>query len=1184
MLLKSLQIFGFKSFADKTELLFGEGITAVIGPNGCGKSNVVDAIRWVLGEQKASLLRSNSMQDVIFSGTQNRHPLNMAEVILTIENNRGILPVEFREVSITRRLFRSGESEYLLNKVPCRLRDINNLFLDTGIGSSAYTTIENQMINTILSDKAEERRILFEEAAGISKYKHRRRESERQLDKTRQDLLRINDKVQEADRQVRMLARHVEKAKRYKAYFEDLKSFEVGFEYKRYAALSQAIKERRKTVDAAASRQESLRAQIAAVESRIEKMQLTALEKEKELETASRLVSETNEKVIRLDRDISVCGERLINIRQNVSRIDGEIEALEQKINEYTILKSQTESGLIEKESQLEQCRQRLEDAAGELKRFDEQMRTKRNEADNLGREQIQTIQKSGELRNRIGMLKSELSNIMERRANDQREIEQLESRIEEYRDAIEECNKRFAAFDEEQSRLQQSRRTLLDRIEQEDNRYRTLVEREKQLEANIDSCLSQRKFLEGLESAYEGYDAGVKELLRRRLPGLRGILADLITVSDESAVELVEKLLGKTVQTVVFDTDEQLRNALDTLTAEHIGEACIVSLERLGLLASEQTKERPENSVSLRSIVKVAEGCEAIADTLISSFYIVDEGKKAMEWVLRRGRQYRFAGRDGIICNGDGTVVAGTAKTEKAGILQRKQQIEKLTRDIASFEKEHALVVTEKDRCIITRDEAKAALIGIDEKLNLAQRRQQEQQTAAKHYELEIQNIRERMESLRSSLIQLESKAASLEKNIAEDEEQESVSVKRCEELECRVEAARNEVRAMEQERQRTAEKLKNIELEVQALDSRIKRDRDDVERFTKEINLFVRQKETKNAEKRRSADEIADLNTLNERLKLELQYHTSMRAEQEKKRDKVREEYNGILMEIEEERKSLRDVRSEQDALGNTIHEEQLSLTRDEQEQRRIRERIWEVYEIDLETPPETIRPVPDDEQEIISTISMLRERIKHIGQVNLAALEEYESENQRLQELIRQRDDLQTAVDELEKAIKKLDKEARTRFCSTFEEVKKNFSDMFTTLFEGGEAHITLEENVDPLEAPIHINVRPAGKKMRNIQSLSGGERALTAISLLFALYLVKPSAYCILDELDAPLDDANVVRFVKVLRRFSEKTQFIVITHNKQTMEAADMLYGVTQHEKGVSTIVSVKFDNARLKAA
>lgn len=1184
MLLKRLQIYGFKSFADKTELCFGEGMTAVIGPNGCGKSNVVDAIRWVFGEQKASQLRSNNMQDVIFSGTQNRHPLNMAEVVLTIKNNRGVLPVEFSEVSISRRIYRSGESEYHLNKVPCRLRDIHNLFLDTGIGSSAYTTIENTMINCILSDKAEERRILFEEASGIGKYKQRRKDSLRQLDRTRQDLLRINDKVQEADRQVRMLARHVEKAKRYKTYYDDLKSLEVGFEHKRYTALNSAVAQRKNLINEAEAKRETVRAAIATAESRIEKMQLSALEKEKDLEIASRVVSETNEKIVRIDRDISVAIERLNNTKQNIVRFDQDVASLDQQIEESGRLRQQLEKGIVERETLMQQCRERVEGAGIELERFDKRMQERRSRADQLGRDQIDLINQLGELRNRISTAKSNLSNSIERKERGAGELEQLEMRLDEYRDSVEGCQRELEIVDEEHGRLLKSREELLGRIEREEARYQQLLEREKRLEAQIDSSRSQRKFLEGLESAFEGYGAGVRELLTRKLPGTRGILADLIKVTDESALALVEKALGNTVQTVVFDTDDQLRHAVAQLKSENVGEACMVSLERLSQLAGRAASAPPQGAVNLRSIMSVAPGCDAIAENILGSICITDTAERAMELVFQSGAQGCFASRDGVLCNGNGTVVAGTARNEKAGILQRKQQIEKLCRDIKTYEQEYSAVTGEKDLCIMTRDEAKMALIGVDEKLNQGQRRQQEQQTAIKHYELEMGNIRSRISALNPEMVQLAARITALEEETALYEAEEAVLDRKRDDLETSVDGARSEVRAMEEERRALVEQLKNVELEAQGLKNRINQDRQDIQRLTRDMALFSERRQAKSEDKRKAIADIADLDTLQERLKLELQHQTSVRTEQESSRDTVREAYNGMLMEIEEVRKGMRADQTDQETLANSIHDEQLKQSRDEQEQRRIRERIWEVYETDLETPPEPLREIVDEDEEVLRTMAMLRERIKHVGQVNMAALEDYDTESARLKELTTQRDDLQTAVDDLERAVRKLDKEARTQFLATFEEVKKHFSDMFTTLFEGGEAHLVLEENVDPLEAPIHINVRPAGKKMRGVQLLSGGERALTAISLLFALYLVKPSAYCILDELDAPLDDANIGRFVKVLRKFAEKTQFIVITHNKRTMEAADLLYGVTQHEKGVSTIVSVRFDEAQSQAA
>jgi len=1184
MLLRKLQIFGFKSFADKTELIFGEGMTAVIGPNGCGKSNVVDAIRWVFGEQKASQLRSANMQDVIFSGTQNRHPLNMAEVVLTIKNNKGILPVEFSEVSISRRIYRSGESEYQLNKVPCRLRDIHNLFMDTGIGSSAYTTIENTMINSILSDKAEERRILFEEASGIGKYKQRRKESQRQLEKTRQDLLRIGDKVQEADRQVRMLARHVEKAKRYKTYFEDLKSLELGFENKHYCALAASIASHRKLIEEGESLRESARAKIATAESQISKMQLSALEKEKELEIASREVSEINEKIVRIDRDISVNFERLSNLKQNIARFDSEASTLDQQIEEATKLRGQLERGLVDRDAHLQQCQERVSGAGNELARFDEQVKSRRDQADTLGRSQIDLINEISTLRSRLSSLKSNLSNSLDRRQHDQRELELLECKVDEYRDSIDTCKQQLAIVDEEHRNLLQAREVVFARIEKEDARYQTLIEREKHLEAHIASSRSQRKFLEGLESAYEGYGAGVKELLKRKLPGLKGVLADIISVTDDASMGIIEKVLGSAVQTAVFEREEHLRDAIALLQGESAGEACMISLERLAALPS-VTQQSAGNAQRLSSFLKVTPGCEVVAEKLLSSIYLTDTGSDAMDFILKNGSQVRCAGRDGVICNSDGTVVAGKSKNEKAGILQRKQQIEKLASDIIACEAEYATVIEQKDRCIVLRDEAKVEMIDVDEKLNKGQRRQQEQQTAIKHYEQEILATGAKMNVLHPEMVALQQKIVDLESQIGHDDAELAVMQNKQEDLEEQVERARGEVRAMEEERRGLIEQLKNVELESQGLKNRINQDRQDIQRLTRDVVVYGERKTAKSDEKRKAVEEIGNMDTTQERLKLELQFQCSIRTENETKRDGVRELYNGMLLEIEEVRKAMKADQADLDAVGNRTHDEQIKLTRDEQEQRRIRERIWEVYEVDLETPPEgSMQTITEDDDEVHKNIAMLRERIKHVGQVNLAALDDYETESARLKELTTQRDDLQTAVDDLDRAIKKLDKEARVQFIATFEQVQKNFTEMFTTLFEGGEAHIALEENVDPLEAPIHINVRPAGKKMRGVQLLSGGERALTAISLLFALYLVKPSAYCILDELDAPLDDANIGRFVKVLRKFAEKTQFIVITHNKRTMEAADLLYGVTQHEKGVSSIVSVRFDEDQLQAA
>ncbi|HUI91419.1 MAG TPA: chromosome segregation protein SMC [Chitinivibrionales bacterium] len=1182
MVLRKLAIFGFKSFADKTEVEFGEGVTAVIGPNGCGKSNVIDAIRWVFGEQKPTALRSATMQDVIFSGSQKRRPLNFAEVTLTIENTKNILPSEYTEVAITRRIFRSGESEYLINKVPCRLRDIHTMFLDTGVGSTAYTTIENAMINSILSDKAEERRVLFEEAAGIGKYKERRKESLRQLDRTRQDLLRINDTVQEADRQVRMLARHVEKANRYRRYFNELKSLEVGFEHRRYTAYTGVLDARKKELDECDQRRQVARTRAASAEAAIEQAQLAALEQEKELEAAAKRVAEANEAIITLDRDMSVAKTNIVNLRENMARCDREQAGLDEQVEAANGLRMQLEKGIIEHVTELDACNEKVGRARGELVAFDGKVTLCREAADRAAAEQIEVINAIGEQKNAVTTLKTNHASGAERCEHDEKELAALQARLDEYREAVELCRRQLESAAVSHKNLSASRESLLARIEKEDVQYQALVGSEKKLEAQIDACKSQRAFLEGLDASFEGYESGVKAVLTGNLPGVAGIVADLVRVPDESLLKLVERVLGPAIQTLVFSTDADLKNAIDFLTREQAGSARMVSIERLRRRQAVSATALP-GAEPLRGYVQTSDGHACVADFLFGNAFVTATAGEALSCANENAGAV-FASRDGVVCLENGCVLAGAPKKQQPGILQRKQQIEKCIADIERFEKEYQRVIHDKEICIINRDEAKFALVEVDEKLNTGRRQQQEQETTIMHHENESRAVEASMQELRLEIGRTRERMVEIDAQIKTAE-------LRCEELvmqrqgvENRVELSRAALAEMQQQRIAMADHLKNIELETMGLTARINQERQDVERLVQNVKHFTATKEKTAQEKQQAAADAAALESSLAGQQQQLEQQTARRAGLERERAAQRDKLSAMQIGIEEQRKALKADQAEAEELSNKFHGLELDQARDEQEKRRIRERMFEVYKVDLESPPEDLLRVEEEEAVVVERINTFKERLRRLGDVNMAALTDFEAESARLREMTAQRDDLQTAVDDLEKAIKKLDKEARVQFVATFEQVQKNFITMFTTLFEGGEAHLSLEENADPLEAAIAINVRPAGKKMRGIALLSGGERALTAISLLFSLYLVKPSAYCILDELDAPLDDANIGRFVSILKKFSEQTQFIVVTHNKRTMEAADLLYGVTQQEHGVSTIVGVKFEDVALKAA
>jgi chromosome segregation protein len=659
------------------------------------------------------------------------------------------------------------------------------------------------------------------------------------------------------------------------------------------------------------------------------------------------------------------------------------------------------------------------------------------------------------------------------------------------------------------------------------------------------------------------------------------GIVADLVRVPDESVVGLVERVLGQSVQTVVFNTDVELKNAVEYLNREKAGSARMVSLEHLNRLSFSAVPF--PGTEQLRAFVQTADGHACLADYLFSNVFLAPSGSDALAHSFDNSRCV-FASRDGVVCLENGCVLAGTPKKQQAGLLQRKQQIEKLAADIERSEKDYQRIVHEKEICIINRDEAKFALVEVDEKLNAGRQMQQEQETTIKHYDNESRTIDSKMQNIRTECARTQERIADCEAKIRDTEAAcVGLSAKR-QTIETEGEQSRVGLAATQEERNRMAEHLKNIELEMMGLTNRINQEKQDVERLAQNIIQYNAKKEASAVEKRSAGAEIASLESGIAACEQDLVRMTTKRRELEQVRDGRREKYSAMLLEIDEIRKTLRTESSDVEELSNRIHSLELDQTRDDQEKRRIRERIWQAYEVDLESPPEDIMRVEAEDAAVAENITMFKERLRRLGEVNMAALADFESESARLKDMTVQRDDLQTAVDNLEKAIKKLDKEARAQFIATFEQVQKNFVTMFTTLFEGGEACLTLEENVDPLEAAIAINVRPAGKKMRGVGLLSGGERALTAISLLFSLYLVKPSAYCILDELDAPLDDANIGRFVNILKKFSEQTQFIVVTHNKRTMEAADLLYGVTQMERGVSSIVSVKFEEAALQAA
>lgn len=1190
MYLSKLKIFGFKSFCDKLEVNLGQGVIAIVGPNGCGKSNIVDAIRWVFGEQKNSILRSDQMEDLIFSGTAKRQPLNMAEVSLVINNEDGMLPVEYPEVMITRRLYRSGESEYRLNKVPCRLKDINNLFFDTGMGANAYTTIEGKMIDKILSDKATERRLLFEEAAGISKYKRQRQESLRQLERTSSDLLRIHDKVEEVTRNVNILKRHVSKATRFKEYTTELKDLEVSYENHRYGEMRSKIDLIEKQLRDIERQKNDLVVRRDKECTGIEQKNLHLVQQEGSLQAAQEKVNSVSGQIVELEKNQSVTEEKIYHLQNTIQNLAKEIEFFSQRIVEAEQKHTDTEKTMLEQRTLLEEKEQESTKKSGELEAFLEQMQGARDESARANLSHIQILEQLAEKRNQSSEIKAEILHIKENVDNLKTERATLTKKLDEIEGEVRAARQKLESASQESSNLMDSREKLMQEIEDKENLYRAIVEEEKNLEAQMIATEEQLKFLESLNVTYEGYAAGTKAIIEAKdtLPGIKGILADKIKIKPQY-IRAVESFLGNNAQTIIMENIKDSERALEFLEEGHLGRATLLALDRL---AEKTFTELPAELLQETGVIARGADCVEIEPSLMPlvhhllDYVLVVEDRATAERLAEKwaSRRLWFVTLTGESHATSGFVTGGkTGKTE-IGLISRKQTIEKLRSDCDTLKERFTRKRSEKERCVETRAEARTALVEADERLNRGRRVQHEQETHLKHLDQRIIRIHDRITEIDEEISGANTRIAEREKTEEGIHAEMEAMIADRGRIEQDIERIKQDLVEKDATRSGLQETVHLQELETTGLRNRIEQLTNDTARFSEEMSRSEEMKLEKQERMARSREELETIQQGLAGIKEKTGSIARERETLEAARDKEREQYTGMLNEIETMRKNEKAISGELEKLNDGFHNIEMGKVKYEGDMRSIRERIWEAYHVDLDSLPEEMPQVEWEADNVADRIDTLKERIRRVGQVNMAALDDYEEESKRLEELTVQRDDLTEAKESLEKAIKKLDRTARQQFLETFEKVQKNFKEVFVSLFGGGDAYVNLELDKDPLEANIEINARPTGKKMRGVGLLSGGERALTAIALLFSLYLTRPSPYCVMDEVDAPLDDANISRFANLLRNFSKKTQFVVITHNKVTMESSDILYGVTMQERGVSKLVSVRFDEAEAMAA
>ncbi len=1186
MYLSKLEILGFKSFPQKTELIFDDNLTAIVGPNGCGKTNILDAIRWVLGEQRTSLLRSNKMEEVIFNGTKNLKPLGMAEVSMIIDNNKGILPIDYDQVVVTRRLFRSGESEYLLNKNTCRLKDITELFLDTGMGTHAYSVIQPEMVEAILSDRAEERRFLFEEASGITKYKLRKKEAERKLEYTENDLVRLSDILSEVEKRTNSLRRQKAKAERFKRLTDEIKSLEIQINQNEFENLNTKERELEKKLKGSVDESQKVKSDLDKEEAEIESLKLELLEKEKELSALQKKIGDLTEASFGLEREISVSQERRSHLEEFIVKTKREKESLSQRLlgikKEKEEKKEESQKLTSEIKAKEGECQKEEE----ELLANDEKLRKIRGEFEELRKNSKELEEALNKNRNEHENIKTQIDELKERENifdEEEREILQrlseISTQLEDLASSYEEKKKTWEGKAQEKNRLEEKiklNQTALDQLSSEEAKTKSLLSAEE----------AKLEMFKQISEHYEGYGKGQKAVLleREKLRGIIDTVANLIT-TDKEYLKAIESALGESLQFVVCQDIGSALEAIRYLKENQKGGATFLPLDKIENINSGQRKidlKDFEGTVGWASdLVYYKEEFKKIVDLFLGSVILVDTLNHCLELSPKIPTGFHLVSLDGEVISSKGSISGGSQK--EISLLGRELEIQKIKEQITKLKGKCDQLQREKK----TKEEENLKLkdqlsqISIEAEKLTSDFQQGELKLKTSEYEktsLEKRSkeLKELKEQITNKISELDQKQASLSHSIKDFESQK-------EKLGSQIGEKEKSLEEIESLHNHTFQRINQLKIELVSLQGKEEQLTNDDLRLTELISEMETSITTKEREINKSLAEIEviDKSVLEKKEELKTAFEN---IEQHKRSlNSLQEEQSERQMKLNNKEKELKLFRGAKEKVQDEFHQLEMEKLELSSRAESIKNRIWEEYKVDLEKLEPKDQSVTEETQQAKEKLNSLKEKVTNIGPVNLLALEEYQSSKQRLEFLQNQMKDLTEAKQTLNSTILKINHTARGLFQETFEKIKANFQKVYEELFEGGETDLTLVVDEDPLESPVQISARPYGKRLLNISQLSGGEKALTAIALLFAIYLVKPSPFCILDEVDAPLDDANIVRFLKLIKHFSSNTQFIIITHNKLTMEAANVLYGVTMEQPGVSRMVSVKFNKQEVVA-
>lgn len=1183
MFLKRLDVVGFKSFAERISVDFVPGVTAVVGPNGSGKSNVTDAIRWVLGEQSAKSLRGSKMEDIIFAGSDTRRPLNFAEVTLTLDNEDQFLPVDYNEVSVTRRVYRSGDSDFLINKQACRLKDIIDLFMDSGLGREAFSIISQGKVEEILNSKAEDRRTIFEEAAGVLKYKNRKKKAEYKLAETQENLNRVSDILHELEAQVEPLKIQASLAKDYLDNKQELEHFEVALTVYEI---------------------EDFHAKWEKLSQDLEKHQEDELRLSNQLQIKEAKIEERRDKIFAIDESINDLQSVLLRATEELEKLEGRKEVLKERKKNASQNKEQLEKNLAEltekvaefarnKELQTEQVAL-LKAAVAKLTK---DLSDKLSQLDAFSENIEQTIES----------LKSDYIELLNEQASSKNELRNIEQQLEQQsmrNSRLDETNETFLHKREEikqkkqaaEERLAEASKQLEEQIQSYYQEQRKLESLKNQYEKQekllyqaiqyLQQSKSRKEMLEEMEEDFSGFFQGVKEVLKARkstLQGIEGAVAELITVPKEYETAL-EIALGAAMQHIVVDNEQHARSAIAFLKQHSYGRATFLPLsvikgKSLATYQLDIAKQHPAYIGVASSLISFDDKYQEIITNLLGNVVITKDLKGANELAKLLQYRCRLVTLDGDVVNPGGSMTGGAVKQKNNSLLSRKSELEELKVKIDEMDRKTSQLeqqVKQLKADSQTKESELEQLRKHGEELRL---HEQAVKGDLREIEFEEKTINERLalydmdrtqsnqekSSLNTRKAELTDKLAKLSETILElDQQIKQLSQQRNDEstskeaLLTEINDKKVELAAQKEQLSFANEKLNRTALELTENQEKLQTVQEDLQLLSSEMT---------NSSSGEEQLEIAAKNMLDDK-------NETIKFIAQRREERVK-----LQLELEDAELEVKELKRQHKGLVEVLKDEEVKLNRFDVELETRLAHLREEYMLTFDAAKADY-PLTLPIEEARKKVRLIKRTIEELGTVNLGAIDEYERVSERYEFLLEQKTDLQEAKDTLYQVISEMDDEMKKRFEQTFTGIRSYFEPTFKALFGGGRADLRLTDPTDLLNTGVEIVAQPPGKKLQNLGLLSGGERALTAIALLFSILKVRPVPFCILDEVEAALDEANVSRFSAYLKRYSSETQFIVITHRKGTMEEADVLYGITMQESGVSKLVSVRLEETQ----